>query len=370
MYGGFGELYQKLLDGEVDLLAGLAFREDRAAIIGYPDAIMGRESYYLVKHDTARDITADPVTLNGKSIGVLDSAMVGVLNTFLQEHDIKADVIAYPDHDQLFGAFDSKAVEVFVAESDGAYGRDHAEVLLAFGASDYYLCVSIKRPDLLAELNTAQTMLAVDEPNFISTLSSKYYSISVNSRAFSDSEREWIDTHKTLRVGYLEDYLPYSDTDKNGQVTGMISEIMPAMLEGLNLQDLEVTYKGYHSYDDMISDMASGAIDVSFPVGGGLYYSEENGIYQTNAVISATMELVYKGTLTDEKQTLFAVNENNRMQNYFVLANFPGAEIVFYQSAEECLDAVLAGEVGCTTLNGLRANDLLKNRKQIMVGNI
>ena len=132
VYGGFGELYQKLLDGEVDLLAGLAFREDRAAIIGYPDAIMGRESYYLVKHDTARDITADPVTLNGKSIGVLDSAMVGVLNTFLQEHDIKAEVIAYPDHDQLFGAFDSKAVEVFVAESDGAYGRDHAEVLLAF----------------------------------------------------------------------------------------------------------------------------------------------------------------------------------------------------------------------------------------------
>ena len=363
VYGGFGELYQKLLDGEVDLLAGLAYREDRAAIIGYPDAIMGSESYYLVKHDTARDITSDPSTLNGKSIGVLDSAMVGVLNTFLQEHDIKAEVRAYPDHDQLFDAFDSKAVDVFVAESDGAYGRDHAEVLMAFGASDYYLCVSIKRPDLLAELNAAQSMLAVDEPNFISSLSSKYYSISVNSRAFSDSEREWIDTHKTLRVGYLEDYLPYSDTDKNGQVTGMISEIMPAMLEGLNLQDLEVTYKGYHSYDDMISDMASGAIDVSFPVGGGLYYSEENGIYQTNAVISATMELVYKGTLTDEKQTLFAVNENNRMQNYFVLANFPGAKIVFYQSAEECLDAVLAGEVGCTTLNGLRANDLLKNRK-------
>ncbi len=46
VYGEFGELYQMLLDGEIDLLAGLAWREERAAIIGYPKAVMGRESYY------------------------------------------------------------------------------------------------------------------------------------------------------------------------------------------------------------------------------------------------------------------------------------------------------------------------------------
>ncbi len=363
VYGGFGELYQKLLDGEVDLLAGLAYREDRAGIIGYPDAVMGRESYYLVKHDTERDITANPATLAGKRIGVLDSAMVGVLNSFLQEHGIDAEVVTFPDHGQLFGAFDTKAVEVYVAESDGAYGRDHAEVLYAFGASDYYLCVNIKRPDLLAELNLAQSMLETEEPNYINTLSSKYYSISVNAKAFSASERDWIESHDMLRVGYLEDYLPYSDTDKNGQVTGMVSEIVPAILKGLNLQNIAVSFKGYRSYDDMIADMGNGSIDVSFPVGGGLYYSEENGIYQSNAVVSASMELVYKGTFSEEKTALFAVNENNRMQNYFVLSNYPGAKIVFYQSADECLEAVLSGEVGCTTLNGLRANDILKNRK-------
>ena len=117
-------------------------------------------------------------------------------------------------------------------------------------------------------------MLAAEEPNYINSLSSKYYSVSVNARAFSVAEREWIETHDTLRIGYLENYMPYSDTDKNGQVSGMVNEIIPAMLKGLNLQDIKVTYKGYRSYDDMISDMGSGAIDVSFPVGGGLYYSE------------------------------------------------------------------------------------------------
>ncbi|MCR4909198.1 MAG: transporter substrate-binding domain-containing protein [Lachnospiraceae bacterium] len=80
VYGEFSELYQMLLDGEIDLLAGLAKREDRAGVIGYPDAEMGNESYYLVKYDEDMDITADPVTLNGCRIGVLDSAMVGVIN--------------------------------------------------------------------------------------------------------------------------------------------------------------------------------------------------------------------------------------------------------------------------------------------------
>ena len=153
VYGGFGELYQMLLDGEIDLLAGLAWREERAALIGYPDAVMGKESYYLVKHDTDEKITADPASMNGCKIGVLDSAMVSVLKQYLESRQVTAEVIAYSDHTQLFGAFDAHDVDILAAESDGAHGRDHAEVLTAFGASEYYLCVNIRRPDLLEKLN-------------------------------------------------------------------------------------------------------------------------------------------------------------------------------------------------------------------------
>ena len=64
VYGGYGELYQMLLDGDIDLLAGLAFREERTALLSYPDAIMGSEAYYLVKQDSETDITADPAALS------------------------------------------------------------------------------------------------------------------------------------------------------------------------------------------------------------------------------------------------------------------------------------------------------------------
>ena len=324
---------------------------------------MGSESYYLVKHDEDVDITADPVTMSGCRIGVLDSAMLGVLNRYLDDNHVDAEVVTYSDYTHLFSSFDSHDVDVLAAESDGAHGREHAEVLTVFGASDYYLCVNINRPDLLAKLNTAQTLLAAEEPNYLNSLRAKYYSVSVTARAFSQVEREWMDTHTTLRVGYLENYLPYSDTDDQGEVTGIVKDIIPEILDTLGMQNITVEYTGYKSYDDMITGINTGEIDVAFPVGGGLYYSEENGIYLSNAVSSSPAELVYKGEFSDKTTQHFAVNENNRMQYYFVCTNYPDAEITFYPSSEECLAAVLDGKAGCVTLNGLRANDILRNRQ-------
>ena len=363
VYGGYGDLYQMLLNGEIDLLAGLAWREERASLIGYPDAVMGSESYYLVRHEEDTGITPDLSTLNGCRIGVLDSAMVGVLNKYLEDHQVEAEVVTFPDYDQLFSAFDTHEIDILAAESDGAHGREHAEVLTVFGASDYYLCVNINRPDLLAELNTAQALLEAEEPNYLNSLRAKYYSVSVTARAFSQAEREWMNTHHTLQVGYLENYLPYSDTDSAGNATGIVKDIIPDIFSSVGMTDVAISYRGYKSYDDMIAAINSGEIDVAFPVSGGLYYSEENGIYQSSAVSSSHAELVYKGEFTEETTAHFAVNENNRMQFYFVKTNYPEAEITFYPSSEDCLSAVLAGDAGCATLNGLRANDILRNRK-------
>ncbi len=363
VYGGFGDLYRMLLDGEIDLLAGLAWREERAELMLYPDAVMGNESYYLVRHDTDIDITADPATLNGRRIGVLESAMESVLRQFLDDRRVTAEVMTYAGLPELFAAFDAHELDVLAAESDGAAGDEHVEVLCSFGASDYYLCVNRQRPDLLEELNTAQALLAAEEPNYLNNLKAKYYSLSVTARAFSQAERNWTDSHDALHVGYLRNYLPYSDTDAQGEVTGVIRDLIPGILSSLGIADISVSYSGYGSYDEMIADMSAGVIDVAFPVGGGLYYSEENGIYQSTPVVSSPTALICKGMLEAPAAARFAVNENNRMQYYYVRTNYPDAEIVFYPSIEACLEAVLSGKADCTTLNGLRANEILKNRQ-------
>ena len=360
VYGGFSELYQMLLDGQIDLLAGLAKTKERLGLIGYPQFPMGSETYNMMKHSDDDRITTSYATLNGKRIGVLDSAMVRVLQKFLDEHGVGAEIKTYPDHQSLMDAFTWHRVDVIVTESDGSYEREDATLLYAFGSSDYYLCVSASRPDLLDTLSKAQEQLMVEEPNFVNSLKMKY---DIVSRNLSDAERKWLAEHQVLRVGYLNHYLPYSDTDKEGNATGLVRDLIPRILEELGILHLDVSYTGYDNYDEIIADMGAGNIDVAFPVGGGLFFSEENNIYQSNPVAAPGTDLIFSNEHSRHTLQTFAVNRNNRMQYYYVKTNFPNAMILYCPSIEDCLEAVKEGKASYTTVNGFRANDLLKNRQ-------
>ena len=363
VYGGFGELYDMLLSGDIDLLAGLAKREDRIDKIGYPEIPMGNEAYILLKHEADDSITSVVSSFSGKKIGVLKSAILDTLEDYLKEHSTEAELVCFDDYESMYSAFDGKEVDIIAVEEDGARDREHTEVICTFGTSDYYLCVSISRPDLLDELDIAQSLMAVEEPNYTGSLQSKYYASGIMSRSFSASEREWLDQNKSVTIGYLNNYLPYSSTDTDGKVTGLIKDLVPDMFKELHLSDIRFDYKGYENYDDMIADIRADKIDAAFPVGGGLYYSEENGIHLSSVVATASTDLVYKGEYDNEDALSFAVNENNRMQYYYIDTYFPDAELIMYPDIDSCLMAVLKEEVGATTLNGLRANEIMKNRR-------
>ncbi len=65
VYGGFSDLYQMLLDGQIDLLAGLAKTEERLGVVGYPEFPMGSETYNMMKHSEDDRITTSYTTVNG-----------------------------------------------------------------------------------------------------------------------------------------------------------------------------------------------------------------------------------------------------------------------------------------------------------------
>jgi hypothetical protein len=88
VYGTYTECYQALLDNKIDLIAGLAYRENRKGLFLYPDEPMGHESYNILKHLADEHITSNPTTLKGKKIGVLESAIVDSLQSFVIVHHI------------------------------------------------------------------------------------------------------------------------------------------------------------------------------------------------------------------------------------------------------------------------------------------
>ena len=361
VYGDFSDIYQMLLDGEVDLVAGLAYTDDRSSVIAYPDRPTGEECYGFVKHTDDESVITTPQALNNRSIGVLDSAITDVLKKYLDENHVRADIVTYKNYDELLGAFDKKEVDILAAEFDGTYDRNHAEILFSFGQTDYYLGVNKSDKELLNQLNLAQNQLQSEEPDYIVSLRAKYYPVSLSSRALSIQEKNWILEHNKLTIGYLNNYLPYSDTDKKGNAIGLVKDVFPAILKDVGVSGFELEYVAFDNYQDMTKAVSDEKIDVAFPVGGGLFFTEEDGIYQSNAVASSITNLIYNSEYVGAGSSVFAVNENNMMQYYYVKTHYPSYSIKFYPSIEACLDAVLNGDAACTTLNGLRTNDILKN---------
>ncbi len=359
VYGSFSELYNMLEEGKIDLLAGLAWKKEREAFISYPAYPMGVEKYALLKHTHNSEITNDLKSINNKKIGVLESAMVDSLKSYLTAGKISASIESFDSYEELFSAFDDKKIDILATEGDGTYGKHNAELLCYFGSVDYFLCVNKKRPDLLKRLNQVQSMIDVEEPNYLSNLRSKYYHSTVSGRALTEAEKKWIEEHSLLRIGYLENYIPYSGTDSKGNVTGIVKDIFSRMSGILGLSEKALVYISYDNYYEMIEAMSRNEVDVVFPVGGGLYYSEKNGIYQSLPLIQSSVYLVSQPKAGNQ---VFAVNKNNAMQLYFIKTYFPSAKIVEYDGLYECLKAVRKGLADCTTVNGLRS-DILRNRE-------
>lgn len=73
---GWSDLLQMMKSGEIDLMAGVSYTEDRAQDMLFSELPMGREIYYLYADLAHTDISASNLrTLNGKRIALLKTSV-------------------------------------------------------------------------------------------------------------------------------------------------------------------------------------------------------------------------------------------------------------------------------------------------------
>lgn len=73
---GWSDLLQMMKNGEIDLMAGVSYTEDRAQDMLFSELPMGQEIYYLYADLAHTDISASDLrTLNGKRIALLKTSV-------------------------------------------------------------------------------------------------------------------------------------------------------------------------------------------------------------------------------------------------------------------------------------------------------
>ncbi len=348
VYGGWREIREMLLNGEVDIMAGVAKPENGSPDMLFPDYAMGTETYYIFVPEDSSVSANDFSALNGARIGVKDnSSMQQLLQEFSEDHDIECEIISYQGFTERMQALADGSIDyILTTESDLMTGF---RPVFKVGTADFYFAVNKDRPDLLEELNNAQKDILSTSPYFSSRLQDKYFTRSIEGQVLTDTETAWLQEHPELRVGYLIDYMPFCDTDqKTGGLTGILAEILTEFTHYMNVTFTPV---GYDDYWEMIAAMENGELDMVFPTFGDLWYAENQHYTQTVTVVSTRMSVIYKDDYQDGLYDRIAVSENSPLQQFYLTMNYPDAVQTLYRNWEECLIAIQNGEVGCMLVN-------------------
>ena len=370
VYGTWAELYEQLAAGKIDLMAAISYTEEHSREVAFPEQEILEETFYIYK-DTENDelVCGDINSYRGKKIGItLDKKMRERLQEWKEKTSADIKIVEYESFETCFDDFYSGKLDGFVSADNvvsGCYGITPVEKI---GKEPYYLCVSKSREDLLEQLNNAVSIMTEQDKTYLAEMKSRYSVDTSVNRFLSKEERKWMEAHDSLTVGYLKRYLPYCDEAENGKVTGMLSELMPDLFAALPRDyEPEITYVGYDGHTEMLEDLAAGKLDVVFPIGDESWFAEQSQFLLSSPVNSATMNLVYSGNYSAATTQRMAANKNNLLQYNYIRNNFPEAEIVEYDSIEECIQAVKKEKADSTIVNALRTGARVDSRLKLNV---
>ncbi len=257
-------------------------------------------------------------------------------------------------YEYVYGSREEAIDKLLAGEVDivaGVYRTEKREKQVLFSEYDMglkgekrYFAVNKERSDLLEELCNAQERLLDSSPEFTTTLLQKYYGNNDQQQALTEGEQAWLAEMGSLRVGYVRDNLPLSGQGEDGAPTGIAGEVFSRIALFIKIPLEPVCYDNVSL---MREGLRNGEIDAAFPIYSNLWITETKGFFQTDSFISEKAMIVYQGSYRSDLMDKVALSETGVGQRFYLSANYPESETVFYETIEDAFKAVQKGEVNC-----------------------
>ncbi len=367
------ELYQMLVNGEIDMLSDVSYTKERTESILYPSVPMGSESYYIFVRAGNMDMTPEDVSsFDGKVFGVdKGSIMETLTKEWAEKNGLNIEIRESTDLsvDETIDQLVRGEIDAYVTVD--SYGdREECVPICQVGTSDYYFAVSKDRPDLLKELNIALTNIQNEDPYYNQRLSEEYIWSANANTYLSEKEIAWLKEHGKIKVGYRDNYMPFCSADGD-RLTGALRDFLLKASDLIKNADIEFEPVAYASTEESLNAMEQGEVDVVFPVNLTPHDMEEMGIFSTEPFMRSEIFTVVKpgnpkDIFNDEDVTVVLL-EGNINFDIFVKGYYPWWKIEHRPTLDECYKAVSQGEADCAMVNSYRItqNDRLRKRYKL-----
>lgn len=346
----WSDCFEKLENGEIDIMGGISYTEDRAEEMLFSDEPMGEEKYYLYADLSRADISAsDFKTLDGKKIGVVMGTEPEVMLTEWEEkHGIKTEHVNIYNNEDVKQKLANHEIDCFVSLEESYWAELGISTITRVGKSSIYYVLNKDRPDLKEELDNAMHALDEEAPFYTADLCKKYFSLDYKP-ILTGEEKAWLKEHGAIRMGFLTSDRGVSTYDPaTGEITGTITDYIQFAADCLGNQELEFQLVGYDDKEAELNALKSGEIDMIFHFDQSPNLAEEYRVARTNTTWSANMMAVTNKQLFIENQVnRVAVPQNKISLTRYIAFYYPQWEIVDCDTQEDAIKLVKDGQADC-----------------------
>ena len=346
----WSDCFEKLENGEIDIMGGISYTEDRAEEMLFSDEPMGEEKYYLYADLSRADISAsDFKTLDGKKIGVVMGTEPEVMLTEWEEkHGIKTQHVNISNNEDVKQKLANHEIDCFVSLEESYWAELGISTITRVGKSSIYYVLNKDRPDLKEELDNAMHALDEEAPFYTADLCKKYFSLDYKP-ILTGEEKAWLKEHGAIRMGFLTSDRGVSTYDPaTGEITGTITDYIQFAADCLGNQKLEFQLVGYDDKEAELNALKSGEIDMIFHFDQSPNLAEEYRVACTNTTWTSNLMVVTNQQLfTENKVNRVAVPQNKISLTRYLAFYYPQWEIVDCDTQEDAIKLVKDGQADC-----------------------
>lgn len=346
----WSDCFEKLENGEIDIMGGISYTEDRAEKMLFSDEPMGEEKYYLYADLSRADISASNFkTLNGKKVGVLMGTEPEVMLTeWEKKYGIKTQHVNISNNEDVQQKLANHEIDCFVSLEESLWAELGISTITRVGKSSIYYVLNKDRSDLKEELDNAMRALDEEAPFYTADLCKKYFSLDYKP-ILTGEEKAWLRKHGAIRMGFLTSDSGVSTFDPaTGEITGTITDYIQFAADCLGNQKLEFQLVGYDDKEAELNALKSGEIDMIFHFDQSPNLAEEYRVARTNTTWTANMMVVTNQQLFTENQVnRVAVPQNKISLTRYIAFYYPQWEIVDCDTQEDAIKLVKDGQADC-----------------------
>ena len=346
----WSDCFEKLENGEIDIMGGISYTEDRAEEMLFSDEPMGEEKYYLYVDLSRADISASNFkTLNGKKVGVLMGTEPEVMLTeWEKKYGIKTQHVNISNNEDVQQKLANHEIDCFVSLEESLWAELGISTITRVGKSSIYYVLNKDRSDLKEELDNAMRALDEEAPFYTADLCKKYFSLDYKP-ILTGEEKAWLRKHGAIRMGFLTSDSGVSTFDPaTGEITGTITDYIQFAADCLGNQKLEFQLVGYDDKEAELNALKSGEIDMIFHFDQSPNLAEEYRVARTNTTWTANMMVVTNQQLfTENKVNRVAVPQNKISLTRYIAFYYPQWEIVDCDTQEDAIKLVKDGQADC-----------------------